>query len=146
METINCKSCGAPLSFDFDNGFAVCDYCGAKNILKNENVNESIQKNEKTNNEKEDIIIDTIPCIGSTIFQKKLFVVHRTYAVMIDKKTNTCELRIDYKDVMKYGPYWVNSVAIQFKMKNGKKHTINFYFQNRCNTAMNALNGLIQIY
>lgn len=139
MMCLKCESCGAPLSLKEGNAISICDYCGAQNIIQNDFMESIDEKTEHI----EDVIVDTIPCIGTTIFQKKLFVVHRTYAEVLDKKTNTTELHIDFKDVMQYGKTFLTDGMMWFKLKSNQKLTVNFYTRNKYNLAISALNGLI---
>ena len=139
MMSLKCESCGAPLSINDGVHISICDYCGAQNTIRDNFFNSEKEEPKKI----EDVIVDTIPCIGSTIFQKKLFVVHRTYAEVLDKKTNALELHIDFNDVMQYGKTFLADGMIWFKMKNNQKHTVNFYTKGKYDLAMKALNGLI---
>lgn len=139
MVSLKCKSCGAPLSHKVGADVLICDYCGAENIIRN-NISDSAKTESK---QSEDVIVDTIPCIGNTIFQKKLFVVHRTYAEVLDKKTNALELHINFSDIEQHGKTFLSEGIMWFKMKNNKKYTVNFYTKNKYDLAMSALNGLI---
>ncbi len=139
MMSLKCQSCGAPLSQRDGDHILICDYCGAENTIQNDFINPTKEETIQI----EDIIIDTIPCIGSTIFQKKLFVVHRTYAEVLNKKTNDIELHIDFNDVVQYGKVFLTDGTMWFKMKNNQKHNVCFYTKTNYDLAMSALNGLI---
>ncbi len=136
---LKCESCGAPLSVKEGTGISICDYCGAQNIIQNDFVKPIEEKKEHI----EDVIVEIIPCIGTTIFQRKQFVVHRTYAEVLDKKTNAKELHIDFKDVMQYGKVFLSDGMMWFKMKSNQKHTVNFCTKNKYDLAICALKGLI---
>ena len=77
--------------------------------------------------------------------KKKNFLIYRTYAVVVDRKTNVVELHIDFKNVAEYRKAPIYDGAIKFKMKNGQKHIVNFYGMKNYQLAMNALKGLIKI-
>lgn len=139
MMSLKCESCGAPLSLKEGAHVSICDYCGAENTIANDFAGSAKEETKQT----EDVIVDTIPCIGTSIFQKKLFVVHRTYAEVLDKKTNAIELHIDFNDVMQYGKTFLTDGMMWFKMKTNQKHTVNFYTRSKYDLAMSALNGLI---
>ena len=139
MMFLKCESCGAPLSLKEGAHVSICDYCGAENIIPNDFVESAKEDTKQT----KDVIVDTIPCIGTSIFQKKLFVVHRTYAEVLDKKTNAIELHVDFNDVMQYGKTFLTDGMMWFKMKNNQKYTVNFYTRGKYDLAMSALNGLI---
>lgn len=139
MVSLKCESCGAPLSQKDGSDVVICDYCGVENRIHN-GISASAKAEAK---QIEDVIVDTIPCIGNSIFQKKLFVVHRTYAEVLDKKTNALELHINFSDIKQHGKIFLSEGMMWFKMKNNKKYTVNFCTKNKCDLAMSALNGLI---
>ncbi len=139
MVSLKCASCGAPLSQKEGLSVVICDYCGTENAIHNGSSDSAKVESKQI----EDVIIDTIPCIGNSIFQKKLFVVHRTYAEVLDKKTNALELHINFSDIEQYGKTFMSEGMMWFKMKNSKKYTVNFCMKNKYDLAKSALNGLI---
>ena len=140
MAVYRCESCGAPLSSLNGVVVSVCEYCGTENRIS-DNAIEFIQQEPK--HIEENILISTVPCIGKTIFEKKKFVIYRTYAEVLDRKTNAVEMHLDFKDVSEYRKAPIYDGAIKFKMKNGQKHLVNLYSMKNYQVAMNALNGLI---
>ena len=141
MAVYKCESCGAPLSALNGVIVSICEYCGTENIITNNDNNFVKEESIFT----EDIIVTTVPCIGRSIFEKQIFVIHRTYAEVLDKKTKTLYMSIDFDNVMKYRKALGYSTAIKFQMKNGQKCIVNFGMKNHYDLAMNALNGLIKV-
>ena len=142
MAVYRCESCGAPLSSLNGVVVSVCEYCGTENRIS-DNATEFTQQ-EPTHIE-ENILISTVPCIGKTVFEKKNFVIYRTYAEVLDRKTNAVELHLDFEDVAEYRKAPIYDGAIKFKMKNGQKYLVNLYSMKNYQLAMNALNGLIKV-
>lgn len=82
MVVLKCEACGAPLSSS-SGVVSICEYCGAENIVSSNDDAFEPQNTVAI----EDIIVTTVPCIGRSIFEKQIFVIHRTYAEVLDKKT-----------------------------------------------------------
>ena len=141
MAVYKCESCGAPLSALNGVIVSICEYCGTENIITNNDNNFVKEESIFT----EDIIVTTVPCIGRSIFEKQIFVIHSTYAEVLDKKTKALYMSIDFDNVMKYRKALGYSTAIKFQMKNGQKCIVNFGMKNHYDLAMNALNGLIKV-
>ena len=141
MAVYKCESCGAPLSALNGVVVSICEYCGTENIITNNDNNFAKEESIFT----EDIIVTTVPCIGRSIFEKQIFVIHRTYAEVLDKKTKALYMSIDFDIVMKYRKALGYSTAIKFQMINGQKCIVNFGMKNHYDLAMNALNGLIKV-
>ena len=140
MAVLKCEACGAPLSSS-SSVVCICEYCGTENIVSsNDNTFEP-----KNSTVIEDIIVTTVPCIGRSIFEKQIFVIHRTYAEVLDKKTNALFTSIDFDNIMKYKKALGYSTAIKFQMKNGQKCIVNFAMKNHYDLAMKALDGLINV-
>lgn len=141
MAVLKCEACGAPLASKNGVYISVCEYCGTENVLIDTTVESIPQEPTYT---AEDIIISTVPCIGKTVFDKKKFVIHRTYAEVLDRKTNTMEMHIEFKDVAEYRKALIYDGAIKFKMKNDQKYIVNLYNMKNYQLAMKALDGLIK--
>lgn len=141
MVVYRCESCGAPLASKNGVFISVCEYCGAENIVSS-NDNNFEPKNAATI---EDVIVTTVPCIGRYIFEKQIFVIHRTYAEILDKKTKALFMSIDFDNIMKHKKALGYSTAIKFQMKNGQKCIVNFAMKKHYDLALKALDGLINI-
>lgn len=142
MAVSKCEACGAPLAFKNGVLISVCEYCETKNILSDSATSFTQQETIHT---EENAVVLSLNGIGNSIFEKKTFVIYRTYAELIDKRTNFAEAHIDFNLVEKYGKAWVYGNAIKFKMSNGKKYVVRFMWENNLNLAMKALDGLIKI-
>lgn len=142
MTVLKCEACGAPLAFKNGVLISVCEYCETKNILSDTAISFTQQE---TIHREENAVVLSLDGIGNSIFEKKTFVIYRTYAELIDKRTNFAEAHIDFNLVEKYGKAWVYDNAIKFKMSNGKKYVVRFMWENNLNLAMKALDGLINI-
>ena len=140
MAVLKCEACGAPLSSS-SGVVSICEYCGAENIVSSNDDAFEPQNSVAI----EDIIVTTVPCIGRSIFEKQIFVIHRTYAEVLDKKTKALFMSIDFDNITKYKKALGYSAAIKFQMKNGQKCIVNFAMKNHYDLAMNALNGLIKL-
>lgn len=140
MAVLKCEACGAPISSS-SGVVCICEYCGTKNIVSsNENNFES-----RNSIAIEDIVVTTVPCIGRSILEKQIFVIHRTYAEILDRKTKALFTSIDFDNIMKYKKAIGYSTAIKFQMKNGQKCIVNFAMKNHYDLAMKALYGLINV-
>ena len=137
MAVLKCDSCGAPLNTKSGNTIK-CEYCGAENILNKDNQEIPLQDALKPTE------VVSLSSIGNTIFEKKTFVIYRTYAELIDNKTKFIEIHIDFANVEKYKKSAWYGQAIKFIMKDKKKYIIRFAWESKLNIAMNALDGLIR--
>ena len=139
MAVLKCEACGAPLSSS-SGVVSICEYCGTENIINSNDNNFESQNSMSI----EDIIVTTVPCIGRSIFEKQIFVIHRTYAEVLDKKTKALFMSIDFDNIMTYKKALGYSTAIKLQMKNGQKCIVNFAMKNHYDLAMKALDGLIK--
>lgn len=150
---IQCKNCGAT-SRIASGAAGECEYCGSPLPLSSAAA--SCRENQSGGGDhaakpipqnsvhmEESSFIKTIPCVGNTIFEKKKFVIYRTYAEVRGRKNNAIELHIDFKNVAEYKKAFLYEGAIKFKMKNGQKYIVNLYRVKRYRLAMDALAGLI---
>lgn len=142
MAVLKCEGCGAPLASKNGIFITVCEYCGTENVLNDTTTSFTPQE---ANCIDENPVVLSLAGIGNTIFEKKTFEIYRTYAELIDTKTNFIEVHIDFNSVIKYGKAWAYGNAIKFKMSNGKKHIVRFMWETNLNLAMKALDGLIKI-
>lgn len=140
MAVLKCEACGAPLSSS-SGVVSICEYCGAENIVSSNDDAFEPQNTVAI----EDIIVTTVPCIGRSIFEKQIFVIHRTYAEVLDKKTKALFMSIDFDNITKYKKALGYSAAIKFQMKNGQKCIVNFAMKNHYDLAMKALDGIINV-
>lgn len=140
MAVLKCEACGAPLSSS-SGVVSICEYCGAENIVSSNDDAFEPQNTVAI----EDIIVTTVPCIGRSIFEKQIFVIHRTYAEVLDKKNKALFMSIDFDNITKYKKALGYSAAIKFQMKNGQKCIVNFAMKNHYDLAMKALDGLINV-
>lgn len=140
MAVLKCEACGAPLSSS-SGVVSICEYCGAENIVSSNDDAFEPQNTVAI----EDIIVTTVPCIGRSIFEKQIFVIHRTYTEVLDKKTKALFMSIDFDNITKYKKALGYSAAIKFQMKNGQKCIVNFAMKNHYDLAMKALDGLINV-
>lgn len=141
MAVLKCEACGAPLTSKNGVYISVCEYCGTENVLSDTTTSFVPQE---PNYIDENPVVLSLASIGSTIFEKKTFVIYRNYAELIDTKTNFAESHIDFNLVAKYGKAWAYGNAIKFKMSDGKKYIVRFMWENNLNLAMKALDGLIK--
>ena len=125
MAVLKCEACGAPLSSS-SGVVSICEYCGAENIVSSNDDAFEPQNSVAI----EDIIVTTVPCIGRSIFEKQIFVIHRTYAEVLDEKTKALFMSIDFDNITKYKKALGYSAAIKFQMKNGQKCIVNFAMKN----------------
>lgn len=142
MAVLKCEACGAPLASKNGVFVSVCEYCGTENVLSDTTTSFTPQEPSRV---EENPVVLSLAGIGNTIFEKKTFNIYRTYAELIDTKTNFTEVHIDFNSVVKYGKAWAYGNAIKFKMSNGKKYIVRFMWENNLNLAMKALEGLINI-
>ena len=140
MAVLKCEACGAPLSSS-SGVVSICEYCGAENIVSSNDDAFEPQNSVAI----EDIIVTTVPCIGRSIFEKQIFVIHRTYAEVLDEKTKALFMSIDFDNITKYKKALGYSAAIKFQMKNGQQCIVNFAMKNHYDLAMKALDGLINV-
>lgn len=141
MAVLKCEACGAPLPSRNGILISTCEYCGTKNVFDDI----APFTNQETNHVEENPIVLSLAGIGNTIFEKKTFIIYRTYAELIDTKSNFPEAHIEFNAVAKYGKAWAYGNAIKFKMSNGKKYIVRFMWENNLNLAMKALDGLINV-
>lgn len=118
MAVLKCEACGAPLASKNGVFISVCEYCGTENVMSDTTT--SFIHQEASCIEDNPVVL-SLASIGNTIFEKKTFEIYRTYAELIDTKTNFTEVHIDFNSVVKYGNAWAYGNAIKFKMSNGKK-------------------------
>ncbi len=142
MAVLKCEACGAPLALKNGVYLSVCEYCGTENVLGDTAAGFTPQKSHGV--EKNPVIL-SLAGIGRTIFEKKTFIIHRTYAELIDTKTGCTEAHIDFSAVVDYRQAWIYGNAIKFKMIDGKKHIVRFIWKSSLNLAIKALDGLIKI-
>ncbi len=138
MAVLKCEACGAPLPFQNGALISTCEYCGTKNVFDN-----IVSANSETDRPQENPLVLSLSGIGQTIFEKKTFNVYRTYAELIDTKSQFTEAHIDFKSVVKFGRAHLYGNAIKFKMSNGKKYIVRFMWASNENSAVTVLNGLI---
>lgn len=109
MAVLKCEACGAPISSS-SGVVCICEYCGTENIVSSNENNFESQNSIAI----EDIVVTTVPCIGRSIFEKQIFVIHRTYAEVLDRKTKALFTSIDFDNIMKYKKAIGYSMAIKF--------------------------------
>ena len=142
MSVVKCESCGAPLTVLSGTSSVICEYCGNQTLLK-QNAEDQVQfdKQSATDSQQRDILVLSLPSCGSSIFQKKVFNIHRCYAELVDVKSGTVDIHIDYINVIKRTSFLGSNII--FKLKDGKKISIKTMSEKSFKLAQQALDGLV---
>ena len=72
MAVLKCEACGAPLASKNGVYISVCEYCGTENVLSDTTTSFVPQE---PNYIDENPVVLSLASIGSTIFEKKTFVI-----------------------------------------------------------------------
>lgn len=133
MEVLNCRSCGAPLPIDSENGIAICEYCGT--------ANQTDGGRSPDGHADSSVRIASIAAYGSTIFQKKLFCIYGEYAELVDEATGRVDKHIDYCNIVRHiFPLGIN---IYLQMRSGEQITIRCIWSKDLQLSLQIFDRLI---
>ena len=141
MSTVKCESCGAPLKVIPGAKYIICEYCGTQTVLEQSDNNVLFAEQTKQNSQNLNVIILSIPSCGPTVFQKKIFNIYRSYAELVDVKSRTVDIHIDYCSVISRTSFLGTSII--FKMNDGQKILIKTLTWKNYRLAEQALKGLV---